>query len=207
MLFGVSCTALEKQPWTNSALWVKEPPPDFKAKILKLRSIASLCDPAKLSTLKKGNRAANQRFRKLMFWIADYTSFLSPEDTIGTMYEVFITKPYANEDHVFAPKTEILNLLANWRLGELYGLHTKENLELLRHGKAPIITKGKYKGEKAHVDHILPVSKYPELENSMANLRWLPESLNRKKSDEITNVAKRRARDLMKEAGWKFKGY
>ena len=140
-----------------------------------------------------------------MFYLSDSSEYLSIKDAVGTIYEIYEVSAYANKKHVFAPKTEQLNLIANWKLGELYGLHTQENLELLKRGKSPTITKGKYKGEKAHVDHILPASKFPELENSMANLRWLPASLNRKKSDNLTNVGKRRARDLVKETGWKVR--
>ena len=91
---------------------------------------------------------------------------------------------------------------AQYRLGKQYGIYTKDNIDLLRRGRAPIVTKGKYSGEKLHVDHILPYADYPELENSMANLSWLPASVNLKKSARLTNAAKRRARQIMEETGW-----
>lgn len=180
-------------------------PPSYSTEnggVVGIDSIVSLCHPGKLSTLKKGNRAANQRFRKLMYYAHSYQDQMSPDLFFKSLYSEIKTPPYANKNHVFAPKTEILNLTAQYRLGRIYGLYTEENLTLLRRGRAPTITKGEHSGQKAHVDHILPMSKYPELENSMANLRWIPAKLNMRKSDEVTNASKRRAKDLEKETGW-----
>ena len=137
-----------------------------------------------------------------MYHAWSYESKMKPEAFFKALYSGIDTKPYANKSHVYAPRTEALNLTAQYRLGRLYGLYTDENLELLRRGRAPVITKGEHQGQKAHVDHILPMSKYPELENSMANLRWMPAKLNMQKSDTVTNTAKRRARDLREEVGW-----
>lgn len=94
---------------------------------------------------------------------------------------------------------------AQYRLGRLYGLYTPENLIKLRKGNAAIVTKGKYIGEKIEIDHLIPYSKAPALENSMANLTWLPRSVNRSKGAKITNAALRREKALNKEVGWVWK--
>ena len=58
-------------------------------------------------------------------------------------------------------------------------------MDKLRRGNAPTITKGPYAGELATVDHILPRSVVPELDNKLCNLEFMPETLNRRKSDKI----------------------
>lgn len=55
----------------------------------------------------------------------------------------------------------------------------------LRRGNAPTITLGPYAGELAHVDHILPRSVVPELDNRLFNLEFMPDTLNWDKSDKI----------------------
>lgn len=163
------------------------------------KHVSSLVDPGKLSTLKS-ERAGNPRFRKLMFYIAKAESQgVKPKDYLNQLYSHLPKEPYSMASHVYAPETEKLNLEAQYRLGRAYGLYTPDNLVRLRKGNSPIITVGKYSGEKAHVDHLLPRSKYPQLENSMANLTWLPASQNLRKSDKVTNAAIRRLKALREE--------
>jgi len=168
------------------------------------KQLSSLVNPHKLASLKKGNRSGNARFKKLMYWINAYESAgTEPKKFIKNLYSEFSEiKPYATEQHVYAPTTEKWNIEAQYRLGRLYGLYTPENLAKLRKGNAAIITKGKYIGEKIEIDHLIPFSKAPSLENCMANLTWLPRTLNRQKSDKITNASRRRADALEKEVGW-----
>ena len=168
------------------------------------KAISALCSPSKLAALKPGNRAANQRFRKLMFYVnqADERGVL-PKAYIAQIYGEFKVAPYAGKKHVYAPETERQNLEAQYRLGKIYGLYTADNLKLLKRGRSPFITRGEYQGEKAEVDHLIPVKIAPELECSMANLGWLPKSVNRKKSAKFTNAAKRRVKRLQEEVGLK----
>ena len=173
-----------------------------------IKQLSSLCNPEKLATLKKGNRSGNNRFKKIMYWIHAYEEQgTKPKEFLIELYSSYITKPYQNSNHVFAPKTEKLNLEAQYRLGKVYGLYTKENLPLLKKGNAAFVTKGEYKGEKIEIDHLIPYSKAPSLENSMANLTWLPRTVNRTKGAKITNGAKRRAKALNKEVGCKIPQY
>lgn len=74
---------------------------------------------------------------------------------------------------------------------------------LLKRGRAPFITRGEFKGEKAEVDHLIAFKLAPDLENSMANLTWMPTSQNRSKGAKFTNAAKQRANALIAEVGWR----
>ena len=49
---------------------------------------------------------------------------------------------------------------------------------------------------------LIPYSRAPELENSMANLTWMPRTLNRKKAAKVTNGALSREKALKAEVGW-----
>ena len=170
-----------------------------------LRVVSSLADPTKLEALKAGNRAANQRFRKFMFYLHEAESAgVAPKDYLTQIYALYESEPYVKATHVFAPVTERKNLEAQYRLGKFYGLFTPSNLILLKRGRAPVISRGDWKGDKAEVDHIIAYKLAPALERSMANLAWLPETVNRRKSDTFTNAAKRRSTALFKETGWKL---
>ncbi|MFT5882261.1 MAG: hypothetical protein ACI9FG_000761 [Crocinitomicaceae bacterium] len=138
-----------------------------------------------------------------MYWIHEYEAQgTKPKEFLVELYKHHDSAPYANATHVYAPVTEKLNLEAQYRLGKAYGLYTPSNLVLLRKGNAAVVTKGEYTGEKIEIDHLIPYSKAPELENSMANLTWLPRTLNRSKSAKVTNGALRREKALKAEVGW-----
>ena len=62
--------------------------------------------------------------------------------------------------------------------------------------KSATITKGEYAGQEAEADHTIPRSVCPELENQVMNLELTPASLNRAKSDKITDRARVFAREL-----------
>ena len=66
----------------------------------------------------------------------------------------------------------------------------------LRRGKSATITKGQYAGQEAEADHVIPRAVCPELQNQVMNLELLPASLNRAKSDRITDRARVFASEL-----------
>ena len=55
----------------------------------------------------------------------------------------------------------------------------------LRRGNAPTITRGPFAGEIVEVDHIIPRSVAPELDEKLFNLECIPRSMNRRKRDLI----------------------
>ena len=77
------------------------------------------------------------------------------------------------------------SLLRNRTILERLGCLDDDGMDKLRRGKAPTITKGPYAGELATVDHIIPRSVCPELDNRLYNLEFLPDTLNKRKSDKI----------------------
>ena len=158
------------------------------------RSISALTDPVKLATLK-GDRAANPRLQKCVYWLAyaeqqgekpeavlDESAKLN--NTVGTPYDGFIR----------------WGLLENLKIAKELGLLTIEGMAELRRGNSATITKGQYAGEEAEADHVIPRAVCPELQNQVMNLELLPASLNRAKSDKVTDRARVFAKELY-EAG------
>jgi hypothetical protein len=80
-------------------------------------------------------------------------------------------------------------LLENLRIAKELGLLTPEGMAELRRGKSATITKGQYTGQEAEADHVIPRAVCPELQNQVMNLELLPASLNRAKSDKVTERA------------------
>lgn len=50
---------------------------------------------------------------------------------------------------------------------------------------APTITRGPYTGDIAEVVHILPRSRFPELDEKLFNLEFMPKTMNRKKGAQM----------------------
>jgi hypothetical protein len=87
-------------------------------------------------------------------------------------------------------------LLENLKIAKELGLFTPEGMAELRRGKSATITKGQYAGQEAEADHVIPRAVCPELQNQVMNLELLPASLNRAKSDKVTDRAKVFAKEL-----------
>ncbi|MDI9397484.1 MAG: hypothetical protein QM531_06780 [Candidatus Pacebacteria bacterium] len=169
-------------------------------------AIASLTDPAKLATLK-GEGAANPRLQKCVYWLAyaeeqgekpevvlDESAKLNK--TAGTPYAGFVS----------------WGLLENLKIAKELGLLTPAGMAELKRGKSATITKGQYAGQEAEAGLVIPKAVCPELQNQVMNLELLPASLNRAKSDKVTDRAKVFAKELydaklLSEEGWtKVKG-
>ena len=92
------------------------------------------------------------------------------------------------------------SLLRNLKIARELALDTPENVERMKEGKSPIVGTGPYAGEKAEVDHIIPRSLAPDLDNLLINLELMPMTLNRRKSDKVTERAAQMAKKFF-EAG------
>lgn len=86
-------------------------------------------------------------------------------------------------------KLTISRLLENHQQAKDYGLLTPENIARLMKGESPMVTLGELAGQRADVEHIVPVNVVSALDNLLVNLEWLPQSLNAAKSDNITDRA------------------
>jgi hypothetical protein len=100
-----------------------------------------------------------------------------------------------------------LGLLKNLKIAKELGLLTPKGMAELRRGKSATITKGQYEGQEAEADHVIRRAVCPELRNQVMNLELLPASLNRAKSDKVTDRAKVFAKELyeaklLSEEGW-----
>ena len=168
-------------------------------------SLASLTDPTKLATLK-GERAANPRLQKCVYWLA-YA------EEQGEKPEVVLDEAAKLNKTSETPYARFVRwgLLENLKIAKELGLLTPEGMSELRRGKSAEITKGQCKGEEAEADHVIPRSVCPELQNQVMNLELLPASLNRAKSDKVTDRAKVFAKELyeaklLSEKGWESVG-
>lgn len=139
--------------------------------------LGNLTDPAKLSTL--GERGANSRLNKIVFWLDDARSRGVSVETAVHWSQVL--------NGTREPRASLVrtSLLHNLKIADGLGLLTTENRERLKRGNAAIITRGPYTGEPVEIDHIVPISVAPELGNELANLEMLPRTENRRKSDRI----------------------
>jgi len=153
-------------------------------------ALASLTDPAKLATLK-GERAANPRLQKCVYWLAySEEQGEKPEAVLDESAKLNKTEgtPYAGFVR--------WGLLENLKIAKELGLLTPEGMAELRRGKSATITKGQYAGQEAEADHVIPRAVCPELQNQVMNLELLPASLNRAKSDRVTERARVFAKEL-----------
>ncbi len=55
----------------------------------------------------------------------------------------------------------------------------------MKRGRAPTVRNGPYVGDIVSVDHIIPRSVAPELDNVIANLEFMPLKMNRSKNDKV----------------------
>jgi len=153
-------------------------------------AIANLTDPAKLATLK-GERSANPRLQKCVYWLAYAEEQGSkPDAVLEEVAKLNNTKgtPYASFLR--------WGLLNNLKIAKELGLLTSEGMAEMRRGKSATITKGQYIGQEAEADHVIPLAIVPELGNQVMNLELMPSSLNRSKSDTVTDRARVFAREL-----------
>jgi hypothetical protein len=151
--------------------WAGEPAP---AVIL-----SSLVDPAKIDKLQ-GERAANPRLRKMIYWLE--TARRAGDDPEAVVTSAQKQAGYSGTARADADRESLVrNLTILQRLGCLDGA----GMASLRVGKAPKITKGPYAGDIATVDHIIPRSVVPELDEKIYNLEFMPAKVNGRKSDKI----------------------
>lgn len=139
--------------------------------------IASLIDPAKLATL--GQRGANQRLQKCIYWLAEARQ--AGQKPGNVLDRAAALAGYKHE----AAKLTRDALLRNLDIAEKLGCVNAAGLAEMRHGKAATVMKGPYKGDGLSVDHIIPRTVVPELDNVIANLELMPLRINESKNARI----------------------
>jgi hypothetical protein len=162
--------------------------------------IHPLIDPAKLATL--GDRGANSRIQKVTAFL--WEDKMNGQDPAKVADRAIESIGWGGTDK---GRLTSAAMARNVTILERLGSTTPEDLDNMRRGRAATVRRGPYAGEILSVDHIIPRSIAPELDNVIANLELMPLSVNRKKGDKIGDrqVALARAfRDagLLSDAGF-----
>lgn len=149
-----------------------------KAEIDEAAQIASLIDPAKLGTLRE--RGANPRIQKI-------TAILATAKAHGKKPEEITQLAVEKIGWGDTQKGNLTEsaILRNLRIAEQLGATTPEDIENMRRGRAATVRRGPYAGDILSVDHIIPRSVSPELDNTIANLELMPLRVNQRKGNTI----------------------
>lgn len=152
------------------------------------RNISPLIDREKLATLKE--RGANPRVQKYVHWLA-----LADREKVSVervAEEAVKEAGYSGEAARLTKAAMLRNLHIATRLGTV----DNEGMSEMRKGNAATIRNGPYKGDQLSVDHIVPRSVCPELDNVIANLEFMAQKQNSKKNAKIGRRQKDVARKL-----------
>jgi hypothetical protein len=142
-------------------------------------ALQSLCDPAKLATLTS-DRAANPRVRKIAYWLE--VARQQGRDPKTEMDAAMVAVGWGG---TLKGELTAAAMVRNRQIAQQLGCLDAEGMTLLRSGKAPTVKTGPYAGEKLTVDHIIPRAVAPKLDFVLANLEFMPETLNLRKSDKV----------------------
>jgi hypothetical protein len=157
--------------------------------------LAPLLDPAKVATLK-GDRPANTRLYKILYWIETAQRAGAEASTVIDTAQV-----KAGYGASVAAKADKQAILWNFKNLDAWGCFDDKGMEKLRKGGSPIITKGESIGDSIAIDHVLPRSIVPELAARFYNLEAIPAKKNLLKSANITerevNLARRWHREQL----------
>ena len=157
--------------------------------------LAPLLDPAKVANLK-GDRPANTRLYKILYWIETAQRAGAEASTVIDTAQV--KAGYGASVAAIADKQAILWSFKNL---DAWGCFDDKGMEKMRKGGSPIITKGESIGDSIAIDHVLPRSIVPELAARFYNLEAIPAKKNLLKSANITereiNLARRWHREKL----------
>jgi hypothetical protein len=141
------------------------------------KKVSSLIDPAKLATL--GKRGANSRVQK-------YVALLAEAERSGVRGNHVAERAVALVGmRGEAAKLTVAAMVQNLRMAKKCGCTDAEGLRDMRKGQAATVRKGVDKGDQLSVDHIIPRSVVPELDNVIANLELVPLKGNAEKSAKV----------------------
>src|SRR5512133_3179737 len=139
--------------------------------------ISNLIAPAKLATL--GERGANQRVQKYVALLAEARSHgVVPRKAAGRAVGIAGMRGEA-------ARLTAKGMLRKLEIAERLGCLDDEGLRNMRKGGAAIVRRGSDRGDELSVDHIIPRSVLPELDNVIANLELMPLRANERKNANL----------------------
>jgi hypothetical protein len=150
--------------------------------------VASLIDPKKLATLRE--RGANSRVQKITAILATAKACGKKPEEIA--WEAVRQIGWGNTQ---AGDLTAAAIVRNLEIAEKLGSTTDEDIAAMSKGNAATVRRGPYTGDVLSVDHIIPRSIAPELDNTVANLELMPLRVNQAKGDRIGD----RQRDLARK--------
>lgn len=151
--------------------------------------IAPLLDPAKLKTL--GPRGANQRVQKITYWLAS-----AAQEKVNTATVADLALKSVGITNALAAKLTKAAMLRNVTIAERLGCLDAAGMAEMRKGNAATVKRGPYAGDQLSVDHIIPRSIVPELDNVIANLELMPLRANERKNARIGHRQRQLAMQL-----------
>lgn len=157
------------------------------------RNIAPLIEPVKLATV--GPRGANPRVQKATYWLA--MAKKEKRSTAAVAWRAVFLAGYTNKE---AQELTKAALMRNLSIAQTLGCLDEAGLAEMRKGNAATVRNGPYEGDQLSVDHIIPRSVVPELDNVIANLELMPKRMNSKKNAKIGRRQLSHAEKLL-EAG------
>lgn len=151
--------------------------------------IAELIDPTKLATL--GERRANRRVQQITaILVTAKTSGKNPEEIAQDAVRRIGWANTAKGDLTVAA------ILRNRAIAEKLGATTPEDIAAMKKGNAATVRYGPYAGDILSVDHVIPRSVAPQLDNVISNLELMPLKLNERKGDKIGDRQRSLAKKL-----------
>ena len=126
----------------------------------------------------------------------------------GQKPDAVLDKALAGKMSGGAARLTKAGLLRNLDIAEKLGCLDADGLAEMRKGNAPTVRRGPYIGDQLSVDHIIPRSLAPELDNVIANLELMPQRMNAGKGNRATERQVSHARvlhraGLLSQAGLK----
>lgn len=148
--------------------------------------LAELIDPEELDQLT-GKRAATPRLRR-----ACYLLEMGRREGDNPRDMIYRAQSHPEGNRAWEQRAA---LLANYLALQEYGCFGEEGMAKLKTSNAPTIVRGEFAGEICTVDHLLPRSIVPELDNRIYNLLFMAESLNQRKGNKIGDYGREQARE------------
>ncbi len=140
--------------------------------------VAALINPAKLSSLRE--RGANPRILKVVAIL--WTAKVSAKDPAEIVNDAIRKIGW---EGTAKGRLTADAILRNLEILEALGSTWPEDISEMKRGRSPTVRKGAYTGDVLSVDHIIPRSVAPELDNTIANLELMPLRRNQSKNDTV----------------------